>query len=226
MIEKDFAKYVVEYLNYLGYDLYYEVKTHGANIIDIVGKRDNVITAFELKTSLSIAVIEQAYRNKWYSHYSYIVVPTKTRHRSTFSEKICKDYGLGVILFNENTITYSETFDRWIKNYTPSESFRENVYPSLNRKPILPILQNYMKDSIPGSQCERITSFKNMVNDIVKAILRRSNNKIHIDDAFGYQTHYENLSGLKRNLYQWCRNGVITEFYIDKGFIYLAGEEK
>ena len=77
-----------------------------------------------------------------------------------------------------------------------------------------------MKQSVAGSQNDRVTPFKNTINCMVKYIRRHPECALkdcleHID------FHWGNMASAKGSVYQWIQRGVITEFRLDKGKLYL-----
>ena len=95
MKEKELAQKFVEYLSDM-YDLYFEVGT-----TDIVGKNRSIVIAIEVKKHLNFKVIQQAHFNIRSSHYSYVAVPKTSAQRNTFAYTICKEFGIGILIYDE-----------------------------------------------------------------------------------------------------------------------------
>jgi len=202
--EASIALKFIKYFEDNNYEVYKEVGVWG-NIIDFVAVSGCIKIAVEVKTSLNFKVIEQAYRNLKYFNYSYIAVPLSHNH---FAEKICKDYGIGILYLMRGG-------DRF------GSMILEDVKPKLNRKRSPVKLCEYMKNSVAGSQNNRITPFRNTITEIVHFLEcngRKYDFKKCMDNV---QHHYNTISSAKANIYQWCKNGVITEFSVEKGILYL-----
>jgi len=185
------------------YKIYKEVPA-GGGIIDFVAKDGAITIAVEVKTNLNFKVIEQAYMNKHYCTYSYIAVPrTKGYH---FGHQICRDYGIGVLSYTGQ--------DKYM------EGVHEEVRPKMNRHKIRLKLCDYMKQSVAGSQNDRVTPFKNTINNIVKYIRRHPECTLK-NCLESIDFHWSNMASAKGSVYQWIQRGVITEFRLDKGKLYL-----
>lgn len=92
--EKELAKAVVSWLQEQHWDVWQEVQfhTYGATN-DIYAMYGKISWAIECKLTLNLKVIEQAYRSR--AVIKSIAIPH--RNSNSFGEKICKDYGIGVI---------------------------------------------------------------------------------------------------------------------------------
>lgn len=115
--EIDIAAPVVAWLIEQGWDVYQEVSMGYADRrIDIVATHGGLVWAIECKTSLSIAVMEQAYYWKHSAHFSSIAVPRSKRSRgSAFAERILERDGIGKI-----SVGYGHVY--------------QSVAPALNRR--------------------------------------------------------------------------------------------
>lgn len=181
------------------FTIYCEVPANG--FIDFVVVNGLVTIAVEVKTSLNFNVIEQAYKNINLFHYSYIAVPKpKNLH---FGYEICRKLGIGVL-------TYTE------------EYIEEKIKPNFNRKALYKFvrLEDYMKRSVAGSQNDRITPFKATIENMVKYIKRHPGCLLK-DCLENIDYHWSNITSAKGCVYQWLQKGVIKDFYLDKGKLYL-----
>lgn len=223
MKESDLAKYFINYLNYYNYDLYFEVQTN-MGITDIVGVQDKIYSGFEIKNSFGLAVIEQAINNKWLYHYNYVCIPfIKISDLSQLGIKICEQNGIGILGFRRD-IAEKVSLEKYLENYLPYEGFAEILKPKINRKVFLPELHDYHKRSIAGSQNDRMTGFKEMVEMIKKYLDRRGVCKY--SELFEHQYYYKNLSNFKANFYTYVRNGVIKGIEINRGNVSLIKNEE
>ena len=202
MKETELAKYFIEYLQ--DFDLYFEVSCFGS-FADIVAVKPPLKIAFEVKMSFGLAVLEQAIRNKDFYHYSYVAVP-KLKHRSGLIFRLCKNFGIGVL---ECDCKYG--------------SVEEIIHPQINRKALSKHIQllDYQKKGEAGCVYGRPSPFKEMVANITEYL--HEHNGATFKEVFetSYIT-YRTLSAFKAGVYQWTRKGVIKEFYVEKGKLYLC----
>jgi predicted RecB family endonuclease len=200
MTEVELAAKFVEYLS--DFDLYFEVQVAG-KIVDIVAVKKPIILAVEVKTSFSMTVISQAFYNRHLFHYTYVAVP-KTDNR--FAKYVCENYGIGVLEYDEK-----------------KKRVKETIVPKLYRKAFIAgiRLNDFNKLSVPGCKGGRYTPFKEMIKGIV-IHLQRHDGELFKDIFANLQITYKTLSAFKAGMYKWTRKGVITEFYIEKGKLYLT----
>ncbi|MBO8169981.1 MAG: hypothetical protein H0Z35_12475 [Thermoanaerobacteraceae bacterium] len=64
---------------------------------DLVIKNGNIITVVEMKTSLSMTVMEQAFRWKHKVHYVYIAIPKRKQHINWYAERCLRRDGIGIL---------------------------------------------------------------------------------------------------------------------------------
>jgi hypothetical protein len=99
MKEIELGQRVSAWLAQQDFMIYPEVQVHSySSIADIVGRRGRLLVEVELKTKLSVRVIEQAERWRQYAHMVYIAVPTTGRTR--FIQRMVAMLGIGIIVSN------------------------------------------------------------------------------------------------------------------------------
>jgi len=209
MKETEIAKYFIDYLS--EYDLYFEVPTFN---IDIVAKSGNILIACEVKTSLNFKVIEQAERNSPYFHYSYICVPLS--RDMGFAVRICRMLGIGILVVDiKGKRDFKGTVMEWLRPRLNRSAHQLSKHVKL---------PEYSKRSIagaPSSAGTTITAFKQTCDNITR-YLRRHNGASLKEVYSAIETHYSSFSGAKACLYKWIDKGVITDFYIQNGNVYLT----
>lgn len=215
MKETELASKFITFLSG-SYDVYSEVPCSG--IIDIVGVRSPIIISIECKMCLSFDVIEQAVKNTRYSHYAYVGVPAPKRHFG-FSSRVCEQYGVGIL-------TYSEKANWGVMKIKRNDErpiyIGEHVPARLNRNIVKPRLFEWMKKSVAGSQNDRMTAFKNTVEEI-EAYLIKKGGKASIKQTFkDVIHHYSNFTSAKSSITSMCREGVIKNFTYDNGEFILT----
>lgn len=183
---------------------------HGSNRADIVVRQQNLITVVEMKTTLSLDLLEQADRWLPCAHRVYIATPKpKTWHVNGYVEKCLKRDGIGLL-----QVDFFQ--DKW---YAQEPIILERVKPKIHRKIINrwdKLLTEGHKNSIPGGSKGGgyITPYKTTI-DSVKRCLRLKKNGASLDDIVKVvDTHYSNP---KQGLYQaltkweidWCESFIV-----------------
>ena len=145
---------------------------------------------------MNFKVIEQAYNNKGYVHYSYIAVP-RTRD-AYFKHRICADYGIGILEFDSNN---GYLWD-----------IKEVVKPKFNRKARTKwfIPDPRMKKLKAGTPAAKgtITAFKLTTERIEKYVKKHPG--CEIKDVFkNIEHHYRSLSSGRSSIMQYIDKGVI-----------------
>ncbi len=215
MKETEIAQYFVDYFSC--YDLYFEVDY--GRCVDIVAISDKVSIAIEVKTSFNFKVLEQAAENRYRFNYSYIAVPAFKDSR--FQERLCSDYGVGLLVLEERVTGWDENRNL-IKEYV----IKSIIGPKLNRKAslkrLMPYLHERNKQSLPGSKSgdgTKITAFGITVDNLVRYVSRYKGCTLKqaVNDI---DHHYDSEKSAKSNLYQWIKSGVISEIEISDGKLY------
>lgn len=204
MKETELAQHFVEYLSDM-YDLYFEVGT-----IDIVGKKGNIVIAVEVKKALNFKVIQQAYDNIRSAHYSYVAVPISSVKNNPFALKICEEFGIGVLEYNEEF----------------ASKIREKVKPKLNRKAHTQYAKRLTSESIykrttPGAKSgDTITAFSVTVENLEYYV--RQHHGCFIKDALNSITHhYGSISSAISCIIQYIDRGVIKTIRRDGNKLYI-----
>ena len=208
MKETELAQMFVDYLS--GYDLYFEVDFYRS--VDIVALKNNISAAFEVKTSFNFKVLEQAIANREHFNYSYIAVPEFGD--SYFKIKMCKDYGLGLLV-------YRDKYD-----YGSAGKVSEYVNPKLNRisnKLLRSRLSEKNKQSLPGSKSgvgTKITAFGVTVESLKRYVER--NQGCLLKEAIEAITHHYSSCTVARScIARYIHEDVIKGLELNKGKLYI-----
>lgn len=183
-------------------DVYPEVPCRGG-IIDLVVLDKPLVIAIEAKTSLSMAVMEQAYERLGHANYVYVATPSSpTRMQRIF----LSHFGIGCYKVDE---FYGGQLHEMIK-------------PKLFRKTTKLKLEEWMKKSVAGTQNNRTTPFGHFVEDL-KNVLSGKKDGLTYKEAFeSTYKYYLKETSFKSNVYQYINRGVITGIEISKGRLHLA----
>ena len=192
MNEKELAQKFVQYLSD-PFELYFEVGG-----MDIVGICGSIVIAVEVKKFLNFKVIQQAHDNIRRSHYSYVAVPRSSEKSNPFALKICKEFGIGVLSFddiNDNGVS-------------------EIVKPKFNRKAFVRYANKLTEDSFyrrttPGAKSgETITAFSCTVEGLEQYV--RRHHGCTIKKALeNIDHHYSSFSSAKSCIVKYIDTGVI-----------------
>jgi len=175
----------------------------GIGSIDWIGVKGSVVMAVEAKMNLNFDVLQQAYRNRAYAHFSYICVPNR-KNVPEFFARVCKDYGIGVLFIEKET-----------------RILREALKPKFNRKIKRLPLKAWMLDSVSGSKDQRTTAYSYALSQIILN-LRRSGGRLNIANAFAKTTyHWSSVSSAKQCILTYIRKGIIKEFKHEGGYLIL-----
>jgi hypothetical protein len=187
--EADLCKQVVEALTQAGWEIYQEVEGARGRC-DIVAVRGKIHWAIEAKLSFGFPVLEQAYNWRSVAHYTSIAVPSV---RGGLSDKICRDYGIGIL-----QVAYNEV--------------RERLTPKLFRQARGFKLHEDQKIicEAGGNRGGHWTPFKQTVKMLVAAAKTRPGIEfrelIRLIDH-----HYSSYSSAKSNLRGFIGSDVIPE---------------
>jgi hypothetical protein len=223
--EVELFKPIKQFFENRDYEVYSEVLFgQGGSRADVVAKQNNIISVIEMKTSLSLDLLEQA--NRWihYAHYVYIAVPMpKDRHINEYARKCLIRDGIGLLVvdFNRNRFYYDNDEIPMVWN---------KIDAKLCRK-IINHWDKYLteahKNTLPGGTKGGgyITPYKITI-DGVKRCLKLHPEGLSLNELVKrVETHYSNP---KQGLYQaltsfetdWCETftkGITRYFKIKPG---------
>src|SRR5690625_2016045 len=90
--ETDLYLPIKSWLENDGYEVYPEISPKPLRQrADIVAKLNNKVTVIEMKVSMSLSVIEQAYAWKKHAHFIYIAIPKGNKKTSEIILSILKE---------------------------------------------------------------------------------------------------------------------------------------
>ncbi len=210
--EAELAEVVVHFLQDAGYEVFQEVELFpGAQRVDIVARHGTILWAIETKLSLSLAVLEQAWRNRAWFHYSSIAVPTHKRLTGRdFAVRAAGTFGLGVL-------TVSST-----------DEVHESEAALFNRKAMTSYVrlveeQKYWAKA-GNADGVRWSPFQSTKRELINYV--REHEECKLKDALeNIRHHYRTMSTATSSIRKWIQDGVIKELRIEKGKLYLREPE-
>lgn len=189
--ETDLAKLVVAYLQEWKWEVYQEVIGDWGRC-DIVAKQGQILWAIECKITLGISVLEQAWRWRRNTHYISVATP---RSPSRFVEKICRDYGIGMLTAR-----------------LQSGRVDESVRPKLMRKiqPIKLIEEQKTWGMAGTNGGDYYSPFKHTVRNLITDVRKKPG--IEFNELIkNLDYHYQALSTAKSCLRGFIGTSVIPE---------------
>ena len=203
MKESELAKLITDKFESDGYEVYKEVVNtgNGKNRADIIVVKDGEYTVIETKMSFGLTVIEQAFKWKLFSHYSYVALPRSTkRNARKFGYNMCLDYGIGVIDVGKKG---------------DIKIVHESAY---NDNPVLPQLYEEQKEQIAGAKPSKgsyITPFRITCNKLTQYII--DNGEMNITTAISnIEHHYKSDASAKNALTKLIKMGVLEQLIVYK----------
>ena len=206
MKEVDIGRTLIPSLTDLKFEVYQEVSHHG-KIADIVAVYGPVVWVIESKTTLSLALMEQAHRWRSYATYVSVAIPYGKRAKGQeFADCVLRRFGIGLMKVSDNPdLSYSVT---------------EIIRPEMNRKPILDlrkVLTDYHKTYAEAGNSEgrRWTPFQQTCINIEKFV--RDNPGCSMKELLdGVDTHYHSVATARCCIARWASEGVLKGVRCDK----------
>lgn len=187
------AAVVISWLQEMKWEVYQEVQIHRySSVCDIVAIQNGLSWFIECKTSLGIAVMEQAYRWKYMANYTSVATSVIPSH---FCETILRNSGIGAL-----TCSKHKEINEWVR-------------PKLNRKADKTIFSLLTEDhktfaKSGNSNGQHWSPFKKTCQDILLAVKENPgiNLKQLIDEV---DTHYASTSTARSCIAKWGEKGSI-----------------
>lgn len=195
MIEADLAAKIVKWLNEQHYEVYQEVAGRDG-IADIVAMMDRRLWVIETKTSLGLAVMQQAHRWKPYAHWVSVGVPFNSGHG--FPEMVCRQFGIGVLRVSMRQSSYSD--------------ITESVSPRLNRKAVtknIRLCEEQKTHAVAGNNNgSHWSPYKQTCSGIVDYVKDHPGCCLK-ELVENVRHHYSSRSGAKQCIAYWAQAGKV-----------------
>ena len=190
LTEVQLAKPIIAYLEERGWDVYQEVLIYG-KIADIVATFGKLTWIVEVKTSLSLKLLEQIYAWRGRANFLSIAIPTTVG--DGFVKNLLMNNRIGIL-----TVRHSEVF--------------ENIHPQLNRRVIN--IQKFIRPehktwAEAGSQHGYYTPFQQTKGNIEYRIKHYPNGILFKDFIKLTEHHYASEATARSCLRQWIESGII-----------------
>lgn len=195
--ESEVGEVVLNYLHDLRQDTYCEVVTDIGRI-DIVSVGSNsLITAIEIKTTLSFDLLAQAIHRSGYCHRSVAACPFPKlhSHKRTILKAIHAQYGIGIWRVERNHVT--EEYPPRIQRHALANYVKNSLRPEQKNQPA-------------GVNMGYWSPFQQTKKDLIAFV--RDNPGCSIKEAIaGISHHYKSSSTAYSSIAKWIRTNVIKE---------------
>lgn len=208
--ESDIATVVIAWLEALGADVYQEVEIPGGRA-DIVARVRAELWIVETKTSVSLALIEQAMERRRHAHRVYIAAPM---HRAKAGLALCTEVGIGMIAVDINGgVQADREYDEPIVQMR-AESRRWNRRPVALADKLEPGHKTHARAGT--SSGGHWTPFKRTIERLAAAAAAHPGIlfKAAVD---GIEHHYRTNAGARTSLAAWIRSGKVPGVRIADG---------
>lgn len=208
--EAALAEDVMKWLADWGWNIYPEVSTGtGSPRADIVAVRGRIVWVIETKMTMSLNLLEQAMRWTSFASLVSVAVP-RGRYRTSrnLPEKICRQYGIGIIYASKESMDNKYFTGRWATRS-----------PRWNRKALVDHILKRLSDShkkyAPGNATnEYHTPFRETC-DRVQRFLQKNPGATIKEVVAAIDHHYSNDNSARGALLKWIDQGVVTGIRVD-----------
>lgn len=212
MSEQEWCTEVVAQLKTEGWEVYQEVETPTGRP-DVVAVRNGIRWAIEVKTSMNLAVMDQARDNLAYFHYSSMAVPRPKGGRVPRSWRFVEEcgavWGFGVLELLP-AVEWRQAF-----------SMRCKQRGRLNRKPLPVKLWEQQKTEVEAGSNRggHWTDFKFTVRQLEHAA-RQTPGILLREAVKSIEHHYGNEPSAVGCISRYIRTGVIKSISLQNGRLY------
>jgi hypothetical protein len=229
--EVDIANKTIEYFKkkYKDAELFQEVQIgeRGSRIVDIVLKKEDILWAIEIKLNLSLALLDQGWRNLRYFNKSSIVFATivntkipsfkrPTNRARDFAYKIATDYGIGLFKIRIDRYELKDIIsDPWQIQEPQLKRlpmFRDSVYLCEEHK-------TFAKAG--NSNSKRWTPFQRTKIKLIEYV--KNNNGCKLKEVLqNIDHHYASVNSGINSMRDLINRKIVKEVYCENGKIYLV----
>jgi hypothetical protein len=214
--EADLAAVVIAWLEALDADVYQEVELYRQGIrADIVARVGAELWIVETKTSMSLALIEQAMERRRFAHRVYIAAPF---YKARAGLVLCQELGIGVLgveVGDPNaTHEYAEP-----RIQMRAQSRRWNSRPLALAKKLEPEHKTHARAGAPTGG--HWSPFRRTIERLAQEVAAHPGILIKAAVA-GIEHHYRSNAGARTSLATWIRQGKVPGVVIRDGKLWPA----
>jgi hypothetical protein len=208
--ESDLSGSIEEYLRPAGWEVWKEVLLLGGSVADIVARKGIMYWNIELKTSLSLSVMFQAFDNRRFFHLSSVfTLNARPNAGRAMAEDFLRRYGLGLMVIGRYNLD--------------ADQIKEIIRPKLNKHAAAKSLELHESQKAgKAGLCSGTheTPFKRTVQALVDYVKRNPGTPLkRAIENIPY--HYKAYSTAYSCLGQYIP-GIITELEWRNGGLYIA----
>lgn len=199
--EAAIAKHVIEHLEAELWDVYQEVQIGPlGGIADIVAVRDGVSHIIEVKTSFSLALLQQAMDWRGYANYISVACETSDKRTECLKEEICRWSGIG----------YYRIFRGEFWNIVPPRLWRKvrcNIKDAVRP-------EHKVWAPAGNNKGQRYTEFARTCRNLLE-IVRANPNCTFKQAMAGMKHHYASDATASTALRHWLKRGIVHGLALD-----------
>ncbi len=210
--EADLAAVVVAWLEMLGADVFQEVELVPRGIrADIVARVRSEIWIIETKTSVSLALIEQAMERRRFAHRVFIAAPTG---RARAGHSVCAELGIGLL-------------DVYIgSSYEPVRVREVCTSRRWNSRPVKladKLRPEHKTACAAGSPTGGHWSpFRATCEQLTRTVRDAGPEGLTIKEAIASRHHYASLAGARSSLAKWIQEGRMPGVRLEYGRLFAT----
>jgi hypothetical protein len=204
--ESDLYQPVKRFLEDAGYEVYAEVEPKLSGNwnarADVIGYNKPAVCIVEMKTSLSVELIEQAYKWLPHAHYIYVAVPWRKKKVPTFILKLLNNFGIGVLEVN--------SYGRAVT--TQRAKFNRPRHKHDWSRILLPQHQTWVEGGNAGGGY--VTPYKLTIERVKQYLSRNPHRWFSMQEILDHcETHYSNpknslSKALREFEHAWCETRI------------------
>lgn len=202
--EADLAAVVITWLEALGADVYQEVELQRQGIrADIVARVRAELWIVETKTSMSLALIEQAMERRRFAHRVYIAAPF---YKARAGLTLCEELGIGVLGVEVADGVNATDEYREPRVQMRAQSRRWNSRPLALMKKLEPQHKTHARAGAPTGG--HWSPFRRTIERLAQEVAAHPGILIKAAVA-GIEHHYRSNAGARTSLAEWIRRGKV-----------------
>jgi len=215
--EQEVAEVVVAWLETLGADVYQEVTVRGG-VADIVARMRAEVWIVEVKTSLSLALVCQAYERRRLGHRVFLAAPYTRNIRDV--GMLCDAIGVGLLSVKLGEPGWENSRHDYGAPKVDSIvwSRRWNRRPVELASKLQPEHKTHDKAGAVGA-AGRWTPFRNTCEQLARRVSREPG--VRLKDAIAdISHHYSSQAGARSSLAKWIAEGSVDGVYMKDGALF------